>query len=78
MWTSDIITKFFGNSLLRSFGKGSLQKMFRNFLRNFRKLSAEFPHPCLMQYNVFFASLHEFSTKFPRAFRKNPFANDNC
>ena len=37
------------NSLMGSFGKGSLQKIFRKFLRNFRKLSAEFPRPFLAQ-----------------------------
>ena len=39
----------FNNSLMGSFGKGSLQKSFRKFPRNFRKLSAEFPHPFLAQ-----------------------------
>ena len=59
-----------------SFGKGSLQKIFRKFPRNFRKLSAEFPHPFLAQWNAFLC-------KFPRIFRRisanfpqNPFAND--
>ena len=44
-----------------------------NFPRNFRKLSAEFPHPFLAQY---FANFREFSAEFPQTFRKNPFPND--
>ena len=59
-----------------SFGKGSLQKIFRNFQRNFRKLSAEFPHPFLTQYNISSANFRKFSAEFPQTFRKNPFAND--
>ena len=50
------------NSLMGSFGKGSmgsLQKIVRKFLWNFRKLSAEFLHPFLTQSSVLFF-------KFPR------------
>ena len=64
------------NTLMGSFGKGSLQKIFRNFQRNFRKLSAEFPHPCLTQCNISSANFRKFSAEFPQTFRKNPFAND--
>ena len=41
--------KVFSNSLMGSFGKGSLQKMFCKYPLNFRKLSAEFPRPSLTQ-----------------------------
>ena len=44
--------------------------------RNFRKLSAEFPHPSLTQWNVFFANFRKISAEFPQTFRNDPFAND--
>ena len=52
-----------------SFGKGSLQKIFRKFPRNFRTLSWR-------NKTHFCAHFREFSAEFPQTFRKNPFAND--
>ena len=56
------------NSLMGSFGRGHCRK----FSANFRKLSAEFPHPFLTQSNVFLANFGELSAEFPQTFRKNP------
>ena len=61
LWLSPRV--FLSNSLVGSFRKGPLQKISANFCEIFRKLSAEFPRPFLMQSNV-------FSTKFPQNFRK--------
>ena len=58
----------------------SLQNIFRKFPRNFRKLSAQFPHSFLMQSKkrfIFVANFREFSAEFLQTFRKKkPFAND--
>ena len=57
-----------------SLGKGSLQKIFRKFPRNFRKLSEPFPGAIKLislQISANFSA--EFSANFPQ---KNPFAND--
>ena len=51
------------NSLMGSFGKGSLQKVFRRFPRNFRRISA--PYPGAIKH-----SFRELSAEFPQTFRK--------
>ena len=57
------------NELMGSFGKGSLQKIFRKCPRNFHKLSAPFPG-AIKRISL------QISAEFPQTFRKNPFAND--
>ena len=39
--STTVMVTILSNSLMGSFGKGSLQKMFRTF----HQISAEFPHP---------------------------------
>ena len=61
----------FSNSLMGSFGKGSLKKMFC------RKCSAEFPQ-ILRNFctHRIFAKCHKISAEFPQTFRENTFTND--
>ena len=56
--------------------EGVIAENFPQSPRNFRKLSAEFPHPFLTQWNVFLANFRKISAEFPQTFRNDPFAND--
>ena len=60
------------NSLMGSFGKGSLQKHFRNF----RNISANFPQNFRTLSDAIKRIFRELSAEFPQTFRENPFAND--
>ena len=63
------------NSLMGSFGKGSLQKFstnFREIFATFRRISAPFPDAL----KSMLANFCELSAEFPQTFCKNPFAND--
>ena len=66
---SSCLPIFLNNSLMGSFGKGNLQKIFCRFPRTFRKLSAEFPD-AIKRICV------QISANFPQTFCKKPFAND--
>ena len=66
----------FSNSLVGSFGKGSLQKCFREFLRNLRKLSVEFrtlPDARKRSFCKFPAIITEFPQNSPQ---NKPFAHE--
>ena len=60
-----------------SFGKGSLQKIFRKisakFPQTFRRISAPFPD-AMKRISCKFPQ--KFSAEFPQTFRNDPFAND--
>ena len=60
------------NSLMGSFGKGSLQKIFHKFPRNFRGSPQNFRTLSCRNKTHF---LH-ISANFPQNFCKNPFANN--
>ena len=71
-----ILRRSISNSLMGSFGKGSLQKIFRNFPRNFRNFPQNF-RTLSWRNKAYFLQI---SANFPQNFRKlsakNPFAND--